>query len=162
MLNRIVVTSDFWLNMNMNLTAYDMVVMGFSFLSVFRREIDVTHSWFFQLLQLSWAWDFLTRHRSRAGNYSRFFWILDSFRKPSFFPFSGARGFLVFRFLAIFSQFSLPLPKFFLCPSPRSYNFINLRNKMGIDLIAGGQVKNKNRSAPHSENVYIRLLVKVS
>jgi large subunit ribosomal protein L18e len=32
---------------------------------------------------------------------------------------------------------------------------------MGIDLIAGGRVKNKNRDAPKSENVYLLLLVKL-
>jgi len=32
---------------------------------------------------------------------------------------------------------------------------------MGIDLRAGGRVKNKNRDAPESQNVYIRLLVKL-
>ena len=31
----------------------------------------------------------------------------------------------------------------------------------GIDLIAGGRVKNRNRDAPRSENVYLRLIVKV-
>merc|ERR1711907_59357 len=32
---------------------------------------------------------------------------------------------------------------------------------MGIELKAGGRVKNGNRKAPSSENVYIRLLVKL-
>lgn len=32
---------------------------------------------------------------------------------------------------------------------------------MGIDLIAGGRLKNKNRDAPESQNVYLRLLVKL-
>jgi len=32
---------------------------------------------------------------------------------------------------------------------------------MGIDLRAGGRVKNRNRDAPESENVYLRLLVKL-
>jgi len=32
---------------------------------------------------------------------------------------------------------------------------------MGIDLIAGGRIKNKNRDAPESQNVYLRLLVKL-
>ena len=32
---------------------------------------------------------------------------------------------------------------------------------MGIDLRAGGRVKNKNRDAPESQNVYLRLLVKL-
>merc|ERR1719253_1247340 len=32
---------------------------------------------------------------------------------------------------------------------------------MGIDLIAGGRIKNKNRQAPKSENVYLALLVKL-
>merc|ERR1712164_107077 len=32
---------------------------------------------------------------------------------------------------------------------------------MGIDIKAGGRVKNSNRKAPSSENVYIRLLVKL-
>merc|ERR1712216_260611 len=32
---------------------------------------------------------------------------------------------------------------------------------MGIVLKAGGRIKNSNRTAPHSENVYIRLLVKL-
>merc|ERR1712205_177963 len=32
---------------------------------------------------------------------------------------------------------------------------------MGIDIRAGGRVKNSNRKAPSSENVYIRLLVKL-
>jgi len=32
---------------------------------------------------------------------------------------------------------------------------------MGIDLIAGGRVKNKNRTAASSQNVYLRLLVKL-
>jgi len=32
---------------------------------------------------------------------------------------------------------------------------------MGIDLIAGGRIKNKNRIAPKTQNVYIRLLVKL-
>jgi len=32
---------------------------------------------------------------------------------------------------------------------------------MGIDLIAGGKVKNTNRKGPSSENVYLKLLVKL-
>lgn len=32
---------------------------------------------------------------------------------------------------------------------------------MGIDLIAGGRSKTKHRTAPKSENVYLKLLVKV-
>jgi len=32
---------------------------------------------------------------------------------------------------------------------------------MGIDLIAGGRLKNKNRDAPESQNIYLRLLVKL-
>merc|ERR1711967_28744 len=32
---------------------------------------------------------------------------------------------------------------------------------MGIDIKAGGRIKNSNRKAPSSENVYIRLLVKL-
>jgi len=32
---------------------------------------------------------------------------------------------------------------------------------MGIDLRAGGRVKNKNRDAPESQNLYIRMLVKL-
>merc|ERR1712146_576776 len=32
---------------------------------------------------------------------------------------------------------------------------------MGIELKAGGRIKNSNRTAPSSENVYIRLLVKL-
>merc|ERR1712006_67981 len=32
---------------------------------------------------------------------------------------------------------------------------------MGIDIKAGGRIKNSNRKAPTSENVYIRLLVKL-
>jgi len=32
---------------------------------------------------------------------------------------------------------------------------------MGIDLIAGGRIKNTNRRAPETQNVYIRLLVKL-
>merc|ERR1711924_64637 len=32
---------------------------------------------------------------------------------------------------------------------------------MGIDIKAGGRVKNSNRKAPSTENVYIRLLVKL-
>merc|ERR1712216_293773 len=32
---------------------------------------------------------------------------------------------------------------------------------MGIVLKAGGRIKNSNRTAPHSENVYVRLLVKL-
>merc|ERR1711970_1300477 len=32
---------------------------------------------------------------------------------------------------------------------------------MGIDIKAGGRIKNSNRKAPQSENVYIRLLVKL-
>merc|ERR1711907_463368 len=32
---------------------------------------------------------------------------------------------------------------------------------MGIELKAGGRIKNGNRKAPQSENVYIRLLVKL-
>ena len=33
--------------------------------------------------------------------------------------------------------------------------------EQGIDIKAGGRIKNGNRKAPNSENVYIRLLVKV-
>merc|ERR1711959_18674 len=33
--------------------------------------------------------------------------------------------------------------------------------RMGIDIKAGGRIKNGNRKAPSSENVYIRLLVKL-
>merc|ERR1712216_252230 len=33
--------------------------------------------------------------------------------------------------------------------------------RMGIDIKAGGRIKNGNRKAPTSENVYIRLLVKL-
>jgi large subunit ribosomal protein L18e len=32
---------------------------------------------------------------------------------------------------------------------------------MGIDLIGGGRKKNNNRTAPNSQNVYVRLLVKL-
>merc|ERR1712146_509801 len=32
---------------------------------------------------------------------------------------------------------------------------------MGIDIKAGGRIKNSNRKAPSSENVYVRLLVKL-
>merc|ERR1711966_138115 len=35
------------------------------------------------------------------------------------------------------------------------------RATMGIELKAGGRIKNSNRKAPHTENVYIRLLVKL-
>merc|ERR1712022_34969 len=40
-------------------------------------------------------------------------------------------------------------------PSPR------IAYIMGIDIKAGGRIKNGNRKAPTSENVYIRLLVKL-
>merc|ERR1712138_264800 len=35
------------------------------------------------------------------------------------------------------------------------------KSAMGIVLKAGGRIKNSNRTAPHSENVYVRLLVKL-
>merc|ERR1712166_658849 len=35
------------------------------------------------------------------------------------------------------------------------------QSTMGIDMKAGGRVRNSGRTAPHSENPYIRLLVKL-
>ena len=37
-----------------------------------------------------------------------------------------------------------------------------ISSPQGIDIKAGGRIKNGNRKAPTSENVYIRLLVKVN
>ena len=39
--------------------------------------------------------------------------------------------------------------------------FCFIPNLQGIDLIAGGRIKNKSRTAPTSDNVYLALLVKV-
>jgi len=36
------------------------------------------------------------------------------------------------------------------------------QNSQGIDLIAGGRNKKTHRTAPKTDNVYIKLLVKVS
>ena len=38
---------------------------------------------------------------------------------------------------------------------------VRLRREQGIDLIAGGRNKKTSRTAPKSDNVYLKLLVKV-
>ena len=54
----------------------------------------------------------------------------------------------------------LRLTTLFSCP-PLSSSSSTPRTKQGIDLEAGGRNKTKHRTAPKSDNVYLKLLVKV-
>lgn len=48
------------------------------------------------------------------------------------------------------------------CALPACSRFLSVVGVQGIDIVAGGRrTKHKTRATPKSENVYIRLLVKV-
>lgn len=91
-------------------------------------------------------------------SYSKHSWRYSS----TYSQHTSARGFAGFpvftRLLAVLACVSvanLPLS------SPGEV-FVQRTAAMGIDLIAGGRNKKTARTAPKSDNVYLKLLVKVS